>query len=960
MSVDTKDLCGCCAGIQVATPAQVQNRPGLSAIRYRVGDYGRFRHSMLARLAAYPELQNLTTGAADDYTRALIDACAAMGDVLTFYQERIANEHYLPTATERRSALEMSSLVGYRLKPGVAASVWLAFTLEEASMPGEAAETTLPIGVRVQSIPGPDETAQIFETVEAVQARPQWNAMRPRLTRYQAFDHNTRLLLLEGLATGLKRGDGLILTTAEGGSRLSLVTSVEPDAKRQVTRVELDPVDLPQSAGFTLRPDFGGGGVLEVNPTVGVPPGLRPLGTLTRRSGLPGPSPISRAVSAGRVSNVPLVTGIGADFNSDTTRGGFGGMLDSVVSGIDLYAGAQLLGFDVVDLFAHLKASAPPPQGVLALRTRAAVFGHNAPRWDALPVIQRIGEYAPDPDDGTDSPPFVFHPGPYSNRENSWVDGSSLANYPDPQNQDPSPVDRIYLDAPYPQMTPDSFIAIKSSDGAQVYQIDRVDEVSKSDFTLSAKVSRLILRFADTSNTGLANFDIRDATVFGQSEQLPLARVPIESSVSGLQIELDGWIEGLYKGQKLIVCGELAVLAGVNKCEAAQIDLIEHVTEEEGFTRITLAAALQNAYRRDSVNIHANVALATHGESVSELLGDGDPRAPWQGFELKQPPLTHVSSADPDDAGARSTLEVRIDGVQWREVPDFHQQPRDARVFVTRRDDEGRTSLRFGDGKTGARPPGGSANLRAEYRKGIGADGNVRAEQISLLLSRPLGLKEVANPLAATGGADAESLAEARDNVPLSVRTLGRVVSLADYADYARAFAGVAKAQAAWVWDGKRRVVVLTVAGTDGSGIDSGSTLHSNLLQAMQNGGDASIALALLSYRKGLVRISARVRVHPDHDQETVLAAVDSRLRERLSFAVRLLGQALAASQVTTWIQEVPGVEASDVDALYRALEPTDLNALVFAGLPQRSSSGLLAAELLTLDPGGLTLGVMT
>ena len=48
-------------------------------------------------------------------------ACACVADVLGFYQERIANEGYLRTATERRSVLELARTIGYELKPGVAA-----------------------------------------------------------------------------------------------------------------------------------------------------------------------------------------------------------------------------------------------------------------------------------------------------------------------------------------------------------------------------------------------------------------------------------------------------------------------------------------------------------------------------------------------------------------------------------------------------------------------------------------------------------------------------------------------------------------------------------------------------------------------------------------------------------------------------------------------------------------------
>ena len=60
-------------------------------------------------------------------------ACAA--DVLTFYQERVANESYLRTATERVSLQEMAKLIGYRLRPGVAAETRLAFALETPKTP---------------------------------------------------------------------------------------------------------------------------------------------------------------------------------------------------------------------------------------------------------------------------------------------------------------------------------------------------------------------------------------------------------------------------------------------------------------------------------------------------------------------------------------------------------------------------------------------------------------------------------------------------------------------------------------------------------------------------------------------------------------------------------------------------------------------------------------------------------
>ena len=110
--------CGCCAGTSVLTPAREDNPPGLSTIAHRGGTWSSFKESMLARLSSqdYPALQPLKTRSDDDFTIALIDAGAMMLDVLTFYQERLANESYLRTATERVSLQEMAKLIGMRLR----------------------------------------------------------------------------------------------------------------------------------------------------------------------------------------------------------------------------------------------------------------------------------------------------------------------------------------------------------------------------------------------------------------------------------------------------------------------------------------------------------------------------------------------------------------------------------------------------------------------------------------------------------------------------------------------------------------------------------------------------------------------------------------------------------------------------------------------------------------------------
>src|SRR5215210_106896 len=152
-------------------------------------------------------------------------------------------------------------------------------------------------------------------------------------------------------------------------------------------------------------------------------------------------------------------------------------------------------------------------------------------------------------------------------------------------------------------------------------------------------------------------------------------------------------------------------------------------------------------------------------------------------------------------------------------------------------------TVRFGNGIDGARLPTGRNNVVATYRQGLGRDGNVGPNTLTTLLDRPVGLKSVTNPTEARGGADPESLDEARTNAPNTVRTFGRVVSLRDFEDAAREFAGVAKARANLEWDGLEQVVRLIVAGDKGAAV-TGET-KKNLVKDLNSRRDANRKLVV-------------------------------------------------------------------------------------------------------------------
>ncbi|MEJ2556709.1 MAG: hypothetical protein P8186_10875 [Anaerolineae bacterium] len=249
---------------QIAPWMTRYNPPGLSQLVYRGGRYRRALSHMLAQLptsgredaaTGLGPLAALNAEAEDDWAIALVHAWAAVTEVLGFYQERIVNEGYLRTATERRSVLELARMIGYELPPGLAASADLAFSvLTSKNEPSR--QVVIPAGTAVQSVPAPGDLPQTFETGAEFTARSEWNALKPA---YVQANHWPQYLRREatsarliGTDTGLRPDDGILMVDGtpaqEGAERPWLLVSlktVQPFPERRYTLVTWD---KPQAA----------------------------------------------------------------------------------------------------------------------------------------------------------------------------------------------------------------------------------------------------------------------------------------------------------------------------------------------------------------------------------------------------------------------------------------------------------------------------------------------------------------------------------------------------------------------------------------------------------------------------------------------------------------------------------------------------------------------------------------
>jgi hypothetical protein len=885
---DHKSNCGCCEGVEILTPMKVANPPGLYSLGNRVGTHATFLETMKARLgdSNFPSLKNLKTRDANDPSIAFLDAWATVADVLTFYQERIANEGYLRTAIERRSLVELGNLVKYVPSPGVSASVYLAFSLEDGY------NIEIPVGTRAQSAGTSDTLPQSFETSEKLQARAELNVLKPRMTQPQRINatNGTTIdkLYLEGIRTNLKANDLLLLIIIADGKKqqvLRRVQTIEPQPAENRTKVILQP-SVPARQQPPSSPTLTKAEKIE---QVLKPPSRQPANALELQR-------TNQQIYDPNLNITPWLI--------KTLKSAVGDAIYEILTGNGKTSKSQEI--EALDINAGTTSEL---QQIEALGIKAEPFGHNA---GLKAVINNSGQFD----------------GRFEEWQIAGVENNKLP---------PALQNILALDAQYDQITPGSWVAIERADKNElcIYRVEKVENISKTDYGIVARVTQLTLDKPWLHENDTSLEVLRKTTVYIKSEVLSLVEKPIDLDVSNqakpsteddirdqMEIELDNLYEGLQPGRWLIISGDRSDISNIGGVKASEVVMLLGVRQDarpdlpndQPHTFLRFAQPLAYSYKRDTVTIYGNVVKATHGESRTEILGSGDASVANQQFTLSVRPLTYLPAQTP--TGVTSTLEIYVNDIRWHEAESLERLSITDRCFITQTDNDGNITIIFGDGKNGARLPKGIENVKAVYRTGIGQAGNVAAEQINQLVTQPLGLKGVINPLRATGGADRENHDQIRRNASAGMTCLNRAVSVKDYADFARYFGGIDKASAVRLSDGFRQVLHLTIAGANDIPIDKNSDLYRNFIQALQKFGDSYLPLQVDIRELMLLIISARVRILPDYQWESVGLKIRAALFDTFSFERRELGQDVELSEVISTIQQVPGVDYVDVDIL--------------------------------------------
>lgn len=184
-------------------------------------------------------------GSDGDYQTMFVELWAYLADVFTFYQERIANEAYLGTATQRDSLLRLAELIDNRPSPGAGASTVLAFSAQKGKT------VTVPASFAVASKASATAPAAVFETSSAVTVIADHNAMPAAtlLPRNQfawfSATKTARNVVLQGTTNHLSVGDYVVLVSNEATSgehawafRLQAVQIDKPSNTTKITWTE--------------------------------------------------------------------------------------------------------------------------------------------------------------------------------------------------------------------------------------------------------------------------------------------------------------------------------------------------------------------------------------------------------------------------------------------------------------------------------------------------------------------------------------------------------------------------------------------------------------------------------------------------------------------------------------------------------------------------------------------------
>jgi hypothetical protein len=302
----------------------------------------------------------------------------------------------------------------------------------------------------------------------------------------------------------------------------------------------------------------------------------------------------------------------------------------------------------------------------------------------------------------------------------------------------------------------------------------------------------------------------------------------------------------------------------------------------------------------------------------------------------------------------------------WAVELDLLHSAGDAKNFVAETEDDGTTSLRFGDGTFGVQVVSGDVFF-ARYRVGGGTVGNVGTDTLSIIAtddpSVPGNILAVRNPLPATGGLDPQTLDSVRAAAPYAFNTQERAVTAADYGTMAKVVdPTIQQARGTFRWTGSWNTVFIAVEpqGTETISAATSQEIVSGMELYRMAGHDVAVDSPIyVSLEIALCFCLTPGYLAPDV-QAAIMLALSATTNPDGSLGLFsqqnfTFGQTVYLSPIIAAVQGIAGVSSVTVTTFQRQGQPAT-SGLTTGSIPMQS----LEIARLANDPNYPEHGILT
>lgn len=927
------------------------------SIDYTNRDYYAIRQALIERVSD-------RTGAAwkgtdaNDFGLALIEAFAYMGDLLNYYIDRVANESYLLTATQRESLLNIAAMYGYRPANYVSAFADLSITNNNGYTGdiggaiiegGTIGETTLGNYAKV-IVPNDHPFGLGQDEFNAVTVRDIPESVTSTLggdsiTYYTSVYNGTFPVKNVGFDT---YGSNVVWYRPEAG-----ISSISTGAGTfTVTLSDAAPPSKPQ----TLIPS--------VNQKV-----LISGVTVTGGDGYDGKWVISEATDTTfTVTTANAEAGIRKAFDIGTAfRYSYNMAKDITVGQKVAITGVKTStnsGGTANTEFNFTSAAVTDAKDIAALVTNVSASGTavtytSSKEFEVDDIVSVYGVKSVGNEDGTVSLGYNLQDVLVTEVANLTASISDVT--PDTYNQG-----RVTFTSVGHNILVGDYVTI-SGVTPTVYNMSeaRVISATVNTFTVeafwdnefdainSASAAATVYKFK-VASTATGQFNSSGSAVCKQFTVADDSRTPgtWATSATAKVAPLVGGTATVTSAE--VVYAELPVVVLSNAGKVANVGETVVPAGTQVYAQVAVDAGVKEVIFSTQSDLavpfkSTESVTAVHGEDVSlrdenaagtdfaadiagELLGRSNGRA-TQKFALKEIEVAPRT--------VRVWVHTGTGWEEWTSVEHIQDFGPSSKVFQVDVSASEVVSVVFGDGVSGLIPTN-SSGIKAAYIAGGGTIGNIGAETLTKWkkvvgndASVILDSMTVTNLLPAAGGGNPESNDSIRYNAPRALRTLNRAVTLEDFANLSLSVDGVAKANAVASSRSSVTVYVSPVSDdvadptpgfVDGSGFDSEvGELTPQMLDLMSDTSDylsdkvqigTTVTILAPVYTK--VVLGASYSVAPNFSPSIVAANLKKAILADFSYNNVGFEDVLTPEEVEFKLRQVDGVTNVRVTALHR------------------------------------------